>query len=117
MTLGRKSLDSGATGAPYFQTLGSLLLAARHWTDIIGTQIVFSLTALVLNYSLYRSRLVPRWISIWGLVGALLILVAGLMSMYGLLGPFSTAAILMYLPIALQEMVFALWLIVKGFSR
>mgnify|MGYP001816483364 CR=1 FL=1 len=85
VTLGRESLAAGATSAPFFQALGTLLLAARDWTDIIGTQIVFSLPALILNYALLRSRLVPVLISIWGLVGALLILAAGLLSLFGLI--------------------------------
>jgi hypothetical protein len=116
VTLSQEFLLAGAMDASYFQTFGSLLLAARDWTDLIGTQIVFSLTALILNYSLYRSKLVPRIISVWGLIGAPLILAAGLLSMFGLVRPFSTIAIFLYLPIASQEMVFAVWLIVKGFN-
>ena len=47
------------------------LLAARDWTDLIGTQLVFGLTVLILNYSFYRSQIVPRWISVWGFLLAL----------------------------------------------
>ncbi|MCK4938524.1 MAG: DUF4386 domain-containing protein [Methanosarcinales archaeon] len=115
-TLSQEFLIAGATNTSYFQTLGTLLLAARNWTDLIGTQIVFSLTALILNYSLYQSKLIPRSISIWGLIGAPLIFAAGLLGMFGLVSPFSTIAIFLYLPIASQEMVFALWLIIKGFN-
>ncbi|MBT9438923.1 MAG: DUF4386 family protein, partial [Desulfobacterales bacterium] len=84
--------------------------------DLIGTQIVFSLTVLILNYLLYQSRIIPRFISVWGLIGAPLILAAGLLGMFGLVSPFSTISILLSFPIALQEMVFAVWLIVKGFT-
>jgi len=116
VTLSQEFVIAGATDASHFQTLGTMLRAERDWTDLIGTQIVFSLTALILNYSLYQSKLVPRLLSVWGLIGALLILAAGLLSMFGLVSPFSTIAIILYLPIALQEMVFAIWLIFKGFN-
>jgi hypothetical protein len=116
LTLSQEFLIAGATDASYFQTFGTLLLAARDWTDLIGTQIVFSLTALILNYSLYQSKLIPRFISVWGLIGAPLILAAGVLGIFGLISPFSTISIFLYLPIALQEMIFALWLIVKGFN-
>jgi len=95
----------------YFQTLGTLLLAMHDWTLLLGIMIVFSLTALILNYLLYQSGLIPRWLSGWGLIGAILLLAAGLLEVFG----FNPTEILS-LPIALQEMVFAVWLIVKGFN-
>ena len=73
--------------------------------------IVFSLTALILNYLLYQSELVPRWLSGWGLIGATLLLAAGLLEIFGI-----NLTDIINLPIALQEMVFAIWLIVKGFN-
>ena len=82
---------------------------------MLGPMIVLSLTALILNYILYQSRLVPRFISVWGLIGAALMLAAGLLGMFGL-SPFSTIVILLGLPLALNEMVLAVWLIVKGFN-
>ncbi|MGE5156247.1 MAG: DUF4386 family protein [Betaproteobacteria bacterium] len=59
---------------------------------------------------LHRSRLVPRWLSAWGLVGATLYLVPPLGTMFGL-----SLGVLMA-PLAVQEMVLAVWLITKGFS-
>jgi len=116
LKLSQEFVIAGATDASHFQTLGNLLLTARDSTDLIGTQIVFSLTVLILNYLLYQSRIIPRFISVWGLIGAPLILAAGLLGMFGLVSPFSTISILLSFPIALQEMVFAVWLIVKGFT-
>ena len=84
--------------------------------DVVGTQIVFSLTAVVLNLTLYRARLVPRFISVWGFTGGILILITGIFSLLGLIRPFSPSAITLYIPIAFQEMFFAAWLIIKGFS-
>ena len=107
---------AGAPDASNFQTLGTLLLAERVWTFLLGPHIVFSLNALIVSYLLYQSRLVPRFLSVWGLIGAPLILAAGLLSMFGLITLFSPIADLLALPIALFEMVLAVWLIVKGFN-
>jgi hypothetical protein len=57
-----------------------------------------------------------RPLSGWGLIGAALCMVAGLSVMLGLIIPVSTIHIVLNLPIAVQEMVFAVWLIVKGFN-
>jgi Domain of unknown function (DUF4386) len=72
--------------------------------------ITFVLGALMFYFVLYQSRLVPRWLSTWGLVGAVLGIVPPLGGMFGLsLG-------ILVAPLALQEMVMAVWLIAKGFN-
>ena len=117
LTLSREFVASGATDASHYQTLGAVLLAACDWTLLIGGQIVFCLTALVLNYSLYQSRLIPRFLSGWGLIGVPLMLASGVLAMFGVVdGAFSTIGTALMLPLAVQEMVFAVWLIAKGFN-
>jgi len=111
LTLSQEFVQAATPDASYFQTSGTLLLAMHDWTLLLGIMIVFSLTALILNYLLYQSGLIPRWLSGWGLIGAILLLAAGLLEVFG----FNPTEILS-LPIALQEMVFAVWLIVKGFN-
>ena len=111
LTLSQEYVQAGTPDASYFQTLGTLLLAVYEWALLVGIMIVFSLTALILNYLLYQSELIPRWLSVWGLIGATLLLAVGLLEIFG----FNLTEILS-IPIALQEMVFAVWLIVKGFN-
>ena len=106
---------AGASDASHFQTLGTLLLAKRDWSLLVGPMIVFSINALILNYLFYQSRLVPLFISVWGLIGAPLVLAAGLLVMFGRAPLVSIIVILLVLPIALNEMVLAVWLIVNGF--
>jgi hypothetical protein len=78
------------------------------WDQLLA--IPFALGALMFYALLYQSRLVPRWLSTWGLVGAALYIVAPLGSMFELsLGFFMV-------PLAVQEMVMAVWLIAKGFN-
>jgi len=78
------------------------------WDQLVA--IPFALGALMFYVLLYQSRLVPRWLSAWGLVGAVLYIVPPLGSMFGL-----SLGVLMA-PLALQEMVMAAWLIAKGFN-
>jgi hypothetical protein len=110
LALSREFVAAGAPDASYYQTLGSLLLAAREGAFVIGSGLVWSLSALVLNYVLYRAELVPRWISGWGLLGGALSFATYLLQF------FSISLDILFLPIALQEMVFAVWLIVRGFN-
>jgi hypothetical protein len=111
LTLSQEFVKAGVPGASYYLTVGSLLLAARDWAFLIGSGVVWSLSALFLNYVLYRSKLVPRWLSGWGLVGALLSLAVYLLQLFSI-----QTSDFLFAPIAIQEMVFAVWLIVKGFD-
>jgi hypothetical protein len=112
------SLDlaaSGSTGAIYHQSLGSILLKG---SDSITTLVifVFGLGALMLYYLLYQSKLIPRWISIWGFIAILLHLTTGFLIIFQLAGSNSAIITVMNVPIFFQEMVMAVWLIVKGFN-
>jgi hypothetical protein len=84
------------------------------WSFEIGTLIFLGLGGLPLYYILYQSKLVPRWLSGWGLIGAALILLYGLLGLFGLTAD-SMILNILAAPIAVQEMVFAVWLIFKGF--
>jgi hypothetical protein len=111
LTLSQEYTAAGIPDASYYQTAGKLLLAAREWTLMIGSGLVWSLSALILNYILYQSKLIPRWLSVWGLVGATLSFAAYLLQFFSI-----SLGEVFFLPIAVQEMVFAVWLIVKGFN-
>ena len=114
-TLSQEYVEAGSPDTAYFQTLGASFVAVHGWTDMLGTMVIFGLTALILNYLLYQSKLVPRFISVWGFIGAILMLAAGLLGLFGL-GYLSTTSMILVLPLALNEMVLAVWLIVKGFD-
>src|SRR5450756_2081598 len=72
--------------------------------------------SLMYSYVLYRSRLIPRWLSGWGLVGAALSLVATVYAGFTQDFGFTTVNNVLSAPIGLQEMVLAVWLIAKGFN-
>jgi len=116
LTLSQQFVKAGAPDSSYFQTLGVLLLAGYHWVGNVGSLLAFGLGALMYYYIFYQTRLVPRWLSGWGLVAIILTIVSGLLVMFSLIGPMSTFQVVLNLPIAVQEMVLAVWLIVKGFN-
>jgi hypothetical protein len=110
LTVSQEYVQAGAPDASHFQTLGAVLLkAGDQMVSILN--IVFSLGALMIYYLFHQSKLLPRWISVWGLIGAVLYLASGLSAMFGVGLGFLMA------PLALQEMVMAVWLIVKGFDE
>jgi len=110
LTLSQEYTAAGFPDDSYYQTAGTVFLAARDWTFLIGSGLVWSLSALILNYLLIKSKQIPRWLSIWGFTAAALSFINYLPKFFGM-----ASIDILFLPIGLQEMVFAVWLIVKGF--
>ena len=115
LTLSQEYVGAEAPDATSFETQGAILLAQQEWS-YIPTGIVFGLGCLMVYYLLYQSKLVPRPLSAWGFIGGTLIIVTAPLDAFDVISSLDTASILLHLPIAMLEMVLAVWLIVKGFN-
>jgi hypothetical protein len=89
----------------------SLLTLGQQFTTAAAA---FSLGALMYYYLFFQSRLIPRWLSGWGIAAIILMLAACVLALFSD-NPVSGYVLLAF-PIFLQEMVLAVWLIVKGFN-
>ena len=112
LSLSREFVNAASPVTSYFQTSGALLLAGFDWGSVL-LDFPFTIGALVFNYLLYKSKLIPRWLSVLGLIGAALWLSTVPLRMFSL---FPSSLEILALPIAAQEMIFAAWLIAKGFN-
>ncbi len=117
ITLSQLFVKAGAPDSSYFQTLGALLNALHLWVGGgVGSLLAFSIGCSLYYYIFYRTNLVPRWISVWGLVFGISGIVSCMLISIGLIAPFSTEHVVMVIPMLPQEIVLAVWLIVKGFN-
>src|ERR1035437_4244196 len=79
--------------------------------------IILGFGSLFLNYSLYKSRIIPRFLSIWGGIGYLLLLLSAVLDICGVINTTNGSGFLLYVPGGLWEMIiFPLWLFIKGFK-
>jgi hypothetical protein len=115
-TLSQEFVKAGSPDSSYFQTSGVLIVAGRDWMGNVAGLLAFGLGALMYYYIFFQTKLVPRWLSGWGLIGIILIIVVSMLVMFRVIGPMSTTQVVLAVPIGLQEMVLAVWLIVKGFN-
>jgi hypothetical protein len=116
ITLSQLYVKAGAPDSSYFQTLGELLLAARGWVSHVGALLAFSVGCTLYYIVFYRTKLIPRWISVWGLVFGISGMISCALVSIGLIAPMGTEQVLMIIPMLPQEIVLAVWLIVKGFN-
>jgi hypothetical protein len=113
LNVAQRFTQAGTADRARFQAIGDALLGVRQEAILAGV-FAFALGALMYYYVFYRSRLVPRWLAGWGVVAELLMLVACLSALFSRT-PVTSYTILV-LPIAVQEMVMAVWLLARGFS-
>lgn len=115
VTVSRSYVGSDGEHVSGLRSLGDALLGARDWSAAILDATAFGVSAVMLNLALHSARLVPRWLSAWGLAGAVLYIAAGVLVLYGL-EPLSTTQVVLQVPLGVQELALGLWLIVRGFA-
>ncbi len=108
--LGSEYLKAAASDAAFLQSLSTLFAQTQQYAYQIGMS-ALGVSGLMLCYTLYKAKLVPGWLALWGLIGYATILIGMLSAIMGSgLGDLSS------LPGGLWEMFVGVWLIVKGFS-
>jgi hypothetical protein len=113
VALSREYAAAGGPEATSFQVLGTVLIAARAQMADLLVPIFFGVGAFLLYYSLYETRLVPRIISVWGLIAVVLMVGRNLLAAFGV----SVGVdMVLVLPMILNEIFLGIWLIWKGLA-
>lgn len=119
LVLGREWVKVGGDLAVY-QTIGTVIKGGSDWLSNGPMLFCWCIGAYMYYAVFYQYRLVPRWLSIWGLVGITLTVLSSLLIVLNILPTdtkFNVFSVIFNLPIAIQEPVFAVWLIVKGYTH
>jgi hypothetical protein len=111
VALGNEYIATGANSAA-LQSMGNVLNQFQDSLAAIGP-IFFLIGATCIYLSFYRTRLIPRWLTVWGFIGVVCSLASALLSFFHVDTGYG-----LYLEMVLapQEIVMAVWLIVKGFN-
>ena len=114
VALGALGMEIAAAGvdSAALQAIGDVTLQVSEKLGDIGT-FAFIIGAACLYTSFYRTRLIPRWLSVWGLIGAVPYVVYYLLHFFDI----DPGLMPLVLPLAVQEMVMGLWLIIAGFNK
>jgi|ERR1051326_827759 hypothetical protein len=113
LPLARQVASGGATERAGLPAIGEVLLGVREAAAVAGV-LAFIVGALLYYWLLYRSKLIPRWLSGWGIAALLLMIAACVLALFEQRPVTSYVALV--IPIGVQEMVLALWLIARGFG-
>lgn len=110
ITLSEEYIKAGAPDISYFQTLGALAIKGKDFAFQLA-MIILGLYSLLFCNLLYRSKLIPRFLSVLGFIGYALLLTSALLGIFG-----HHLGLILFLPGALFELILPVWLIVKGFN-
>jgi hypothetical protein len=113
LTLGQQFTTAGAADRTSLQAIGNLLVSVHGHAALVAV-FAFCLGASMYYYLFFQSRLIPRWLSGFGIVAIILMMVACVLALFS--GNRITSYIPLAAPIAVQEIVLGVWLIVKGFN-
>ncbi len=113
LTLGLQFRTAGAADRAVFQAIGNSLVSVRDHAALVAV-FAFCVGAFMYYYLLFQSRLIPRWLSGFGIVAIILMSTACVLALFS--GNRITSYIPLAAPIFVQEMVLGVWLIFKGFN-
>jgi len=111
----RISQEYIVAGQPdYLQMLGNLSVESMDFAGSALHTLVFSIGAILFYYLFYKSRAVPRILSLWGLITVPLVLIGTLSAVLGYEVPFIKYLSIPYVPF---EFVIGIWILVKGIKN
>lgn len=96
--------------------IGRTLVTLYDRIFLVGQSFIPAVNDLLLGYLLYKSRLVPRALSLIGLVGAPLLVAGDIAVLFEFIGQRDPSTALFAIPVALFEFSLGVWLVVKGFN-
>ena len=115
--LGQESVNVSGHELLSLQATGNLLKTIYGWAFILGPHFMLGINTFIYSSIFYQTRLLPRRLSLFGMLGAALIFIAAILELLGFIPHFSVQLLFFALPVAVFEMVLAAWLIIKGFSK
>ncbi len=116
VTLSQEFGNAGTPDISSYLLTGKLLVTIHNWTFLLGPNLALGPSTLLMSYFLLESKLVPRFISVLGIIGGSLILACALLVMFGVFLQVSVWGAILAIPVFAYEMSLAVWLIAKGFN-
>lgn len=117
LKLSEEYLKSDFSNSSYYETIGRLLKTSRDFANHIAMIVPLSIGGIFLYIIMIQSGLIPLGLSIWGLAGSILSIVASFLVMFRIIDVLTPTYIIINLPMAIQDFTFAIWLIIKGFNN
>jgi hypothetical protein len=118
INISKNFIDKGGIDVSYNSALVNVIQSMNDWAFMISVSFLFAVGGIIFYYMLYKTRLIPRFLSGWGFLAEILLLVGTILIIFEMFSGVSLVMLeaIFALPIAIQEMAMAVWMILKGFN-
>lgn len=96
--------------------IGNVLKYTRDYFNHVFMVLVLGISNLLLYFLFFKSSLVPKWMSLWGVAGTLLSMFASTLLMFQVFDVISIAYLLLNAPAGLIDLILGFWLLIRGFK-
>ncbi len=117
LTLSIEYINTPDPNQGLFRLIGSLLHTGRDLINHFTMVVTQCMASIMLYLLLYKKRMVPGWLSLWGIAGSVMAISGSACVLFNQIDVLTPAYMVINVPLVLQEIVFAGWLICKGFSN
>ncbi|MEM7375532.1 MAG: DUF4386 domain-containing protein [Bacteroidota bacterium] len=114
--LSQQYLSETSSNPMVYETFGDMLRLFRDLANHLGVMLATGVGNLLLYYAFWKGKHIPGWLSIWGIIGNVLLIGGSFLLLFQLIEVVSTEYGMITIPLVLQEVVLAIWLIVKGLN-
>lgn len=114
LNLSQEFVKRLATDSKDYSMIGDLLKTARDLVNHVGMIVVLCMGGILLNSIMIQSEFIPIWLSIWGVIGSVIAIIASILVLIKRVEISSPVYLILNVPMVLQEIVFAAFLILKG---
>lgn len=117
LDLSRRFAQANVSNTADLEMIGGLLRQTRDWLNHIGMILPWSIGGIFLYRAFFRTRLIPRWLSVWGLLSTALTLGATILYMLDRIQIVTIAYLALNVPSALLEITLAIYLTTQAFRQ
>lgn len=117
LILSQEFVKSPSLNTSEAEIIGSVLRSTRDYINHVFMILFLCIGNLMFYILLLRSKLIPKWLSIWGLFGNSLSVVASLLVLFQVIEIITSEYLALNVPTAIQELILGIWLMIKGFNK
>ncbi len=101
----------------HYEMLGELVRVSRDWLNHITVIFTWSFGGAILYYTFYKTKVIPKWMSVWAIIGTWLTITVTALLLFDMVHIVSPTYFIMNTPTALIELILAGYLLRKGFNK
>ncbi|WP_375578636.1 DUF4386 domain-containing protein [Marivirga tractuosa] len=117
LALSQEFVKNASESILIFEALGNVLKTTRDYINHVFMVLTLGIGNLLLYLLFLKSKLIPKWLSVWGILGTVLSVFASLLLLFQVVEVITPQYLILNAPTAILELILGFWLIIKGFNE